>query len=71
MSKVVLAIAVVLMTATTAFAGAPGGFNPGTSVGNAYQQPGSGCGYGWGGPGCPAPRYLHRHHRHRTYSAQH
>lgn len=73
MSKLVFAAAMVLMTAATAFAGAPGGFNPGTVVGNVYQAPGSDCGRGWGyaGPGCEAPRYVYRRHHHRTHSAQH
>ncbi len=49
--RLVLAAAVTLSTGSACLA--QGGFNPGTVVGNVYQNPVAGYGYGFGysGPG--------------------
>jgi hypothetical protein len=43
-------------------------FNPGTVVGNVFQDPRSGCGYGFG-LGCYPPNYEQDHHW--TYQRHH
>jgi hypothetical protein len=62
-----LALAAVLVLAAPAAALAVSGFNPGTVVGNVYENAPPGCvfGFGYSGPGCsydqPAPRYRSNH----------
>jgi hypothetical protein len=51
-------------------------FNPGTVVGNVFQNPASGCGCGYGSGCCPpaATQYpntaVYRHHVHRKARKQ-
>jgi hypothetical protein len=55
-----LALAAGLLVAATACSFAQAGFNPGTVVGNVYQNPLSGCGYGYG-LGCNPPDHYGPH----------
>ena len=73
MKKLVFAAGLLLATVQWSYAQ---DFNPGTVVGNVYQNPLSGCGYGYGyGMGCYPPgygppgtpwMYRHRQVRHRV-----
>jgi len=54
MTKVVFAVAFVLATASVSWAQ---DFNPGTVVGNVFQDPRSGCGCGYGHGCCPPQSY--------------
>jgi hypothetical protein len=74
MTKAVLAAAFVLAATSISWAQ---GFNPGTVIGNVYQNPASGCGYGFGFD-CYPPGYrdhptarAHRYARLRYRSKHH
>jgi len=65
MQKLFVTVLFLLFTTCCSFAQ---DFNPGTVVGNVFQNPLSGCGYGFG-LGCYPPNYDHDHHW--TYRRHH
>jgi hypothetical protein len=72
MSKLVLGAALVLAATSVSWAQ---DFNPGTVVGNVFQDPRSGCGCGYGHGCCPPQSYypnqetwVYPYERHRRYA---
>jgi hypothetical protein len=72
MNKLVLGVALVLAATTVSWAQ---DFNPGTVVGNVFQDPRSGCGCGYGHGCCPPQSYypdegtrVYPYERHRRYA---